>query len=147
MDGWEGWSDGPIAPASDGWTKLSRMSTTTVDASVIREAVKVGRACTNDFSNNKKMKTAVLTPMGMARPSNTELLLLSFNKSSGALHLSLPTTIGDSSLQKSTGWDSPDESETLWRLSIREFMAARQGHSTSSDSNDQVRPFVGAGRG
>lgn len=126
IDGWDGWSDSPVAPASDGWTEQPCISIVTTDASAIREAIKVGRACLNEFSNNKNIKAAVLMPLGMARSSNTELLLL-FNKSSGALPLSLPTTIGDTSPQESIGWDSLDESETLSNLSIQEIIAPDKG--------------------
>lgn len=129
MDGWDGWSDGPITPASNNWTELPCVSTTTIDEAIIKEAVSVGRVCLNDDNNSKKMKAAVLTPIGIPRPSSTELILLSFNKSLGILPLSIPTIIGDSSPRESSGWDSPDESETLSRLNIQDSMTPNKDQS------------------
>lgn len=100
IDGWDCWSDGPVTLVSDNWTEQPRITTNTVDASVIRSAVEVGRARMNETTIIKKIKAAVLTPLRMACPSCTELLLLSFNKSHVALPLSLLST---TSSPESTG--------------------------------------------
>lgn len=79
-DRWDRWSDAPVAPASDEWTGSPYSTTPRMEASSVRSAVEVGRACLNEI-NNKKLKVAILTPLGIECPSSAELLMSSFNKS------------------------------------------------------------------
>lgn len=150
IDGWDGWSDGPITPASDSWTELPRVSTTTIEETIIKEAIFIGRARLNEDNNIKKLKAAVLTPMGIPRPSNTELILLTFNKSSGVLPLSIPSILGDSFSPDSVNWDNPSKNDGPLRPNLQESLHSYQGSITPTDINGtrtQVHPSIGIGRG
>lgn len=151
MDGWDGWSDGPITPASNNWTELPCVSTTTIDEAIIKEAVSVGRACLNDDNNSKKMKAAVLTPIGIPHPSSTELILLSFNKSLGVLPLSIPTIIGDSGIIARIFWlGQPRRKRDAFKTQYSRFHDSQQRSITlanNSNNSTQVHPSIGIRRG